>query len=83
MDLVKRHQEITCLQSILIKEQKNIDIKLDKKIVQKCTFEKAKFAIENIKLNILLKHSKFGRKGNFPQWDSNPMPLICRMSALT
>ena len=45
MDLVKRHQEITCLQSKLIKECKNIDIKLDKKIVQKCTFEKAKFAM--------------------------------------
>ena len=39
--------------------------------------------IENIKLNILLKHSKYGRKGNFPQWDSNPMPLICQTSALT
>ena len=23
-------------------------------------------AIENIKLNILLKHSKYGRKGEFP-----------------
>ena len=45
MDLVKRHQEITCLQSKLIKEWKNIDMKLDKKIVQKCTLEKAKFAI--------------------------------------
>ena len=45
MDLVKRHQEITHLQSKLIKECKNIDIKLDKKIVQKCTFEKAKFAM--------------------------------------
>ena len=38
---------------------------------------------ENIKLNILLKHSKYGRKGNFPQWDSNPTPLICQKSALT
>ena len=45
MDLVKRHQEITHLQSKLIKEQKNIDMKLDKKIVQKCSLEKAKFAI--------------------------------------
>ena len=45
MDLVKRHQEITHLQSKLIKECKNIDIQLDKKILQKCTFEKAKFAI--------------------------------------
>ena len=45
MDLVKRHQEITCLQSKLIKEWKNIDMKLDKKIVQKCTLEKAKFTI--------------------------------------
>ena len=45
MDLVKRCQEITHLQSKVIKEQKNIDIKLDKKIVQKCTLEKAKFAI--------------------------------------
>ena len=45
MDLVKRCQEITHLQSKLIKECKNIDIKLDKKIVQKCTFEKAKFAM--------------------------------------
>ena len=33
-------------------------------------------------INILLKHSK-DRKGNFPQWDSNPMPFVCRMSALT
>ena len=45
MDLVKRHQEITHLQSKLIKECKNIDIQLDKKILQKCTFEKAKFAM--------------------------------------
>ena len=45
MDLVKRRQEITHLQSKLIKERKNIDMKLDKKIVQKCTLEKAKFAI--------------------------------------
>ena len=45
MDLVKRHQEITHLQSKLIKECKNIDMQLDKKIVQKCTFEKAKFAM--------------------------------------
>ena len=45
MDLVKRHQEITHLQSKLIKEWKDIDMKLDKKIVQKCTLEKAKFAI--------------------------------------
>ena len=45
MDLVKRHQEIAHLQSKLIKEQKDIDMKLGKKIVQKCTLEKAKFAI--------------------------------------
>ena len=45
MDLVKGHQEITCLQSKLIKEWKDIDMKLDRKIVQKCTLEKAKFAI--------------------------------------
>ena len=45
MDLVKRRQEITHLQSIIIKECKNIDIKLDNKIVQKCTLEKAKFAM--------------------------------------
>ena len=45
MDLVKRRQEITHLQSKLINERKNIDIQLDKKILQKCTFEKAKFAI--------------------------------------
>ena len=38
-------QEITCLQSKLIKEQKNIDMKLDQKIVQKCTLYKAKFAM--------------------------------------
>ena len=45
MDLVKRHQEITSLQSKLIDEQKDIDMKLDKKIVTKCTLEKAKLAI--------------------------------------
>ena len=45
MDLVRRCQEITSLQSKLIKEQKDIDMKLDKKIVTKCTLDKAKFAI--------------------------------------
>ena len=45
MDLVKRHQEIISLQSKLIKEQKDIDMKFDKKIVRKCTLEKVKFAI--------------------------------------
>ena len=45
MDLVKRRQEITSLQSKLIKEWKDIDMKLDKKIVTKCSLEKAKFAI--------------------------------------
>ena len=45
MDLAKRCQEITSMQSKLIKEWKDIDTKLDKKIVMKCTLEKAKFAI--------------------------------------
>ena len=45
IDLVKRCQEITSFQSKLIKEWKDIDMKLDKKIVMKCTLEKAKFAI--------------------------------------
>ena len=45
MDLVKRCLEITSLQSKLIKEQKDIDMKLDKKIVTKCPLEKTKFAI--------------------------------------
>ena len=45
MDLVKRCQEITSLQSKLTKEWKDIDMKLGKKIVTKCTLEKAKFAI--------------------------------------
>ena len=33
------------MQRKLIKEWKDIDMKLDKKIVQKCTLEKTKFAI--------------------------------------
>ena len=37
MDLVKRCQEIKSLLSKLIKEQNDIDMKLDKKIVIKCT----------------------------------------------
>ena len=37
--------------------------------------------IENV-YKYSLKHSK-DRKGNFPWWDSNPMPLICQTSALT
>ena len=41
-------------------------------------FSQSKHIFENI--NILSKHS--GRKGNLPQWDSNPTPLICRTSAL-
>ena len=45
MDLVKRHQQITNLQSKLVKEQRDIDMKLDKKIVTKCSLEKAKFVI--------------------------------------
>ena len=44
---------------------------------------KTEIYFENIKLNILLKHSKYGRKGNFPQWDSNPMHLVCQTSTLT
>ena len=36
------------------------------------------YLIENIKYSF--QHS--GRKGNLPWWDSNPMPLICQMSAL-
>ena len=48
MDLVKRQQEITCLQSKLVKEQKDFDMKLDMKIVQKCTLEKATFAMPSI-----------------------------------
>ena len=35
---------------------------------------------ENIR-NILW--NTLDRKGNFPQWDLNPMPLVCQMSALT
>ena len=45
MDLVKRQQQITNLQSKLIKEQKDIDIKLDKKIATKCSLEKTNFAM--------------------------------------
>ena len=45
MDLVKRHQQITNLQSKLIKEWKDIDMKLDKKVVIKSSLENAKFAI--------------------------------------
>ena len=45
MDLVKRCQQITNLQSKLIKEWNDTDMKLDKKIVMKCSLEKAKFAI--------------------------------------
>ena len=45
MDLVTRCQQITKLQSKLIKEWKDTDMKLDKKIVMKCSLEKAKFAI--------------------------------------
>ena len=37
-------------------------------------------SLENI-INILW--NTLDRKGNFPQWDSNPMPLICQTSALT
>ena len=41
----QKTSEIIRLQSKLIKEWKDINMKLDKKIVQKCTLEKAKFAI--------------------------------------
>ena len=36
---------------------------------------------ENI-IKYSLKHSK-DRKGNFPRWDSNLMPLVCQTSTLT
>ena len=45
MDLVKRHQQIKNLQRKLIKEWKDNDMKSNKKIVMKCSLEKAKFAI--------------------------------------
>ena len=40
------------------------------------------FVLLKIFINILLKHSK-DRKGNFPWWDLNLMPLICQTSTLT
>ena len=56
MGLVKRHQQITNLQSKLIKEWKDIDMKLDKKIVMKCSLKRAKFAILS-SIHILAKTS--------------------------
>ena len=68
MDLVKRRQEITHLQSKLIKECKNIDIQLDKKILQKCTFEKAKFAMLpsiNMPPNTFPQAQQFTKKNQY------------------
>ena len=45
MDLVKRCQQYQICKVNSLKEQKDIDMKLDKKIVTKCSLEKAKFAI--------------------------------------
>ena len=33
-------------------------------------------------IKFFLKHLQ-DRKGNLPQWDLNPMPLVCRTSTLT
>ena len=40
MELMKRHQYITKLQSELIKEKKLIDLKLDDAIAKQCYLEK-------------------------------------------
>ena len=42
MELVNRRQEITKLQSEIVKELKTIDAKLDQNISQKCRLEKRK-----------------------------------------
>ena len=34
-------------------------------------------------IKFFLRNTLQDRKGNLPQWDSNPMPLICQTSALT
>ena len=45
MELVKRRQEITKIQSEIIKEIKTIDVKLDQNILQKCRLEKRKLKL--------------------------------------
>ena len=45
MELVNRRQEITKLQSEIIKELKTIDAKLDQNSSQKCRLEKKKITI--------------------------------------
>ena len=45
MELVYRRQEITKLQSEIIKELKTIDTKLDENILQKCRLEKRKLQL--------------------------------------
>ena len=32
---------------------------------------------------IFFRNTLINRKGNLPQWDSNPTPLVCQMSILT
>ena len=45
MELIKRRQDITKLQSEIIKELKSIDAKLDSNILQKFQLEKRKFQL--------------------------------------
>ena len=45
MELVKRRQEITKIQSEIIKELKTIDAKIDQNISQKCRLEKRKLQL--------------------------------------
>ena len=45
MELIKRRQDITKLQSEIIKELKSIDAKLDSNILQEFQLEKRKFQL--------------------------------------
>ena len=58
MELIKSRQEITRLQSEIIKELKSIDAKLDSYILQKFQLEKRKFQLlEHVELSVpILKY---------------------------
>ena len=83
----KRNQNIFLTNNYNIKKAKKVPIKWPGKAMVASDWTNSKWQRGKMQ-NIYWKYYKYSfetlsRKGNFPRWDSNPTPLVCRTSALT
>ena len=78
MELMKRHQYITKLQSELIREKKMIDLKLDEAIAKQCYLEKKIYQllpeVEVPAMTSDVKITKFDKTTNTTSYTTLMMP---------